>query len=376
MQTVLFIIDTLQVGGAERSIIEIASRLKNYRPVICTLFSKNADLKTMCISKGIDIVELNLTGRFWLLKGISKIRSLVHKLEPALIHANLFKAELLTRIAFYKKKNLHIGSFVNDSYALERYQQQTANENFKLNIYKLIDRLTARSALHFTSITNSIAVTNAKALHVNPVKITVIYRGRKVNNFSIKHPAITDKPFIYLAVARLLKRKGYLELITAASILKKEGKINFKILVAGDGPDKYLFIHKVKELALDKYFEFLCTREDVPLLLQKAHCFVFPSHYEGQGGALIEAMFAAKPIVATNIPVIEEQVGEGELAKLFNLFDSTDLANQMLWVYNNYDEAIEMGLKARDVAIRKFNIDVVAAQHEQLYTRLLNNHNK
>lgn len=373
MQTILFIIDTLQVGGAEKSIIEIASRLKNYRPVICTLFSKNADLKPICTSKGIEVIELNLTGRFWLLKGISKIRSVVHNLGPALIHANLFKAELLTRIAFFNKGSLHIGSFVNDSYAIERYQQQTKNENFKLNMYKLIDRLTARSASHFTSITNSIAVTNAKALHINPSKITIIYRGRKTNNFTVNHPEITEEPFIYLAVARLLKRKGYLELITAASILKKEANINFKILVAGEGPDKPLFIHKVKELALDKHFEFLGTREDVPLLLQKAHCFVFPSHYEGQGGALVEAMFAAKPIVATKIPVIEEQVGNGELAKLFKLFDSTDLAKQMRWIYNNYDEATEMGLKAHDVAIKKFDIDAVANQHDQLYSRLLKN---
>ncbi|PTX10667.1 glycosyltransferase involved in cell wall biosynthesis [Pontibacter mucosus] len=376
MQTILFIIDTLQVGGAEKSIIEIASRLKNYRPVICTLFSKNADLKTICISKGIEVIELDLTGRFWLLKGISKIRSVVNELEPALIHANLFKAELLTRVAFYKTKNLHIGSFVNDSYAVERYQQQTSNENFKLNIYKLIDRLTARSASHFTSITNSIAVTNAKALHINPNKITVIYRGRITNNFSIKHPEITDEPFIFLAVARLLKRKGYLELINAANILKQKGNMNFKVLVAGDGPDKSLFTHKVKELALVKHFEFLGTREDVPSLLQKAHCFVFPSHYEGQGGALVEAMFAAKPIVATKIPVIEEQVGNGELAKLFNLFDSTDLAKQMLWVYNNYNEATKMGLKAHNVAIKKFNIDVVAEQHEHLYSRLLKKQNR
>ncbi|TPE40003.1 glycosyltransferase [Pontibacter mangrovi] len=371
MQTILFIIDTLQVGGAEKSIIEIASRLKTYRPVICTLFSKNADLKPVCISKGIEVIELNLTGRLWLLKGINRIRSVVDKLEPALIHANLFKAELLTRIAFYKKKDLHIGSFVNDSYAVERYQQQTATENLKLNIYRLIDSLTARSASHFTSITNSIAVTNAKALHINLSKITVIYRGRKTSNFSISHPEITEEPFIYLAVARLLKRKGYLELINAASILKKEGKISFKILVAGDGPDKSLFIHKVKELALEKHFEFLGTREDVPALLQKAHCFVFPSHYEGQGGALVEAMFAAKPIVATNIPVIEEQVGNGELAKLFKLFDFTDLASKMLWIYNNYDEATSMGVKAREVAISKFNIDVVAYQHEQLYSKIL-----
>jgi glycosyltransferase involved in cell wall biosynthesis len=371
MQTVLFIIDTLQIGGAEKSILEIASRFKKYKPVVCTLFSKNADLKNTCALKGIEVIELNLTGRFWLLHGITKIRAVVEKLNPALIHANLFKAELLTRVAFYKKKEIQIGSFVNDSYAAERYQQQTAKENLKLSFYKFIDRLTARSASHFTSITESIAVTNAKALNVRLRNITVIYRGREVDSFQIYHPQVTEQPFIYLAVARLLKRKGYFELIQAAKILQEEGKINFKVLVAGNGPDKSLFVNKVKGLSLENHFEFMGTREDVPALLQKAHCFVFPSHYEGQGGALVEAMFAAKPIVATRIPVIEEQVKEGESARLFRLFDAKDLAEKMLWVYENYDKAIKMGLNARSVATNKFDIDKVAEQHEQLYTRLL-----
>lgn len=367
---ILFVIDSLQTGGAEKSLLEIASKFKEHKPVICTLFSKNQDLKAEFNSRGIEVIELHLTGRLWLFQGIKKLKEVVAAHQPAIVHASLYNAELVTRLALSGKKQIHIGSFVNDSYAKERYQQLNTLDNLKLSFYRLLDAVTAQSVSHFTSITKSIASTNSKALHLNPDNITTIYRGRNIGTYQVHHPAADEKPFTYLAVARLLKRKGYLELIRAASILKNS-HADFKILVAGEGPDRPLFEKTVQALRLEDNFEFLGTRKDVPDLLMQAHCFVFPSHYEGQGGALVEAMLAAKPIVATRIPVIAEQVTDGENAKLFELFNASDLASKMLWVYQNYDEAVAMGLKARKVAEEKFDVEKIAEQHEQLYSKLV-----
>ncbi len=370
MGKILLVIDTLQTGGAEKSLLEIASRFKKYEPVVCTLFSKNSDLKASFEERGIPLIDLNLKGRLWLINGIAILKEVVEDVKPQLIHATLFKSELLTRLAFNGKKKKHIGSFVNDSYASERYKKQTRGDNFKLELYRIIDSLTAKRTTHFLSITNAISITNSKALGIEPDKITTIYRGRSIGNYIVEHPDMEDLPFTFLTVARLLKRKGYLELISAAQILKNH-HMHFKIQIAGDGPDKKLFIDTIKEKGLEEQFEFLGTRKDIPVLLSQSHCFVFPSHYEGQGGALVEAMLSGKPIVATKIPVIEEQVADGEAAMLFNVFDSVDLATKMLWVYQNYSHAIQMGLKARKIAEEKFDIEKVAEQHEQLYTKVL-----
>jgi glycosyltransferase involved in cell wall biosynthesis len=220
------------------------------------------------------------------------------------------------------------------------------------------------------SISKTIAGTNAKALLLNPQKITCIYRGRNVAGFPVFHPPITDKPFIFLTVARLLKRKGYLELFEAAKLLQDKG-LTFLIRIAGDGNDYPLFQERVKLLNIADKVEFLLNRKDVPALLAQAHCFIFPSHYEGQGGALVEAMLAAKPIIASDIPVFREQITHDQTGKLFQLFNVQDLADKMEWMLNNYSGGIMLGLNARRVAVERFNIENTVRLHEELYISIL-----
>ena len=100
---------------------------------------------------------------------------------------------------------------------------ESASRRIKIQLYKLLDILTAKRAVAFTSLTKAIAVTNAEALGVSTEKIKIIPRGRPIKNFSVAHPPKSDE-FIFLCVARLLKRKGYYDLIPALEILKEKGK--------------------------------------------------------------------------------------------------------------------------------------------------------
>lgn len=370
MKSILFVIDTLQTGGAEKSILEITSRLKDFKPIVCVLFTKKPDLLKDFQERSIPIVNLNLKGSNWLLQGRAKLKTVIEEYQPAIVHATLFKSELLTRITLTSGLQILINSFVNDSYVKERYLRQTKFQNLKLNTYKLVDSITAKKVNYFISITNSIAQSNARALGIPLKKIKTIYRGRSVNNFKVVQPQLKDGPFIFLTVARLLKRKGYLELLEAAKILSRRN-FDFKILIAGAGHDRAEFEKIVHDNKLGKYVSFLGNRSDVPDLLEKAHCFVFPSHYEGQGGALVEAMLAGKPIVATRIPVFEEQIIDKQSGHLFKLFDSTELAERMYWMFENYAEAKQMGLKAREIAVKRFDINVVIRQYELFYQQLL-----
>ena len=369
MEHILFVIDTLQVGGAETSILEITSRFKKYTPVICTLFSKKPDLKDKFEERGIKVIELNLSGRLWLIEGIRKFRAVLKEQRPTIVHSLLFKAELLARLAM-GKSNIHIGSFVNDSYTEVRYRNQSFVKNMKLNVYRYIDSITARNVSCFTSITKAVAETNGAKLHIDRNKIHTIYRGRSIEKFEVNHPPLAQKPFLFIVVARLLKRKGYMELVQAAKLIAAK-RHDFKISVAGEGHDGKLIEQSVQQEGLEKYFEFLGRRQDVPELLKDAHCFVFPSHYEGQGGALIEAMLAGKPIVATKIDVFEEQIKDYESGVLFELQNVKDLADKMLWVMEHYAEAKHMGIRARALAESRFDIIQIAQQHEDLYTEII-----
>lgn len=375
---VLFFIDTLQTGGAEKSILEIAANLKEFDPIICTLFSDKDDLKKEFARFKIPVYELGLkkSSKFWIFKGKKAFEKLITTIEPDIIHAHLFKSELVARISNRPKSIPLIGAFVNDSYSKERYEMQTFARNIKLNMVKFIDRILAKKVDYFTSITKTISISNARALGVDISKITTIYRGRSIENYNPVQPIYESKDrFVFLTIARLLKRKGYIELIDAIGELKNTNK-DFICMVAGDGADADEIKLYANRKGVSNNIVFLGNRNDISALLQKAHSFIFPSHYEGLGGALVEAMLSAKPIILSDIDVFKEQINEGETGAFFKLKDPIDLAEKMNWMMNNYDVGKEMGLKARSVAMKKFDILKIGDQHDSFYKSVLENFDK
>ena len=370
MKKVLFIIDSFQTGGAEKSILEIAQKLQKLQPIVCVLHSDKDDLREEYQRAAIAIVDLNVPrdSQFWFIKGRNKFQAICQEFQPNIIHAHLFKSEWIARTIKLPKNTVLIGSFVNDSYSKERYKSQSFIRNLKLEIIALIDRFTIRKNQYITSITHSIAVSNTHKLHYPLQQVQVIHRGRTVAEFSQNTlDYISEFPFKFITVGRLLERKGYLELIKALRILKSQLQFPFQLTIVGNGADEIRIKQFVIENKLDASVIFLGNRSDVPQLLQEAHCFVLPSHYEGQGGALVEAMLSGLPIVCSDIDVFKEQVEDGVTAKLFEVKSAEALAHQMKWVMENYSKAKLLGLEARKTGQEKFDIERIAQQTESFY---------
>lgn len=375
MKKVLFLIDTLEVGGAETSILEIASRLNSWEPVVLSIYKGNS-LQDRFEKAGIKVYILNLDGRINWREAKKKIDAVIKIQKPDLIHATLFRAEQFSRVLGKANKIPVLNSFVNDSYSKERFNSIPLKQKLALNLYKAIDRFTAKNADAFMSITNAIIPSNAKALNLDAEKITVINRGRDIEKFIKKanEQALLlndyNKTITIVTVSRLLKRKGYLESIRAmGKVISKYP--NLKYLIAGEGHDRKVFEKLIWELNLENNVQLLGNRYDVPGLLKTANLFLFPSHYEGQGGSLVEAMIMGTPILASRIPVIEESVKDNHSARLFRLKDVDDMATQILWALSQPEEMKELGENARKEASERFDIENVAKQHEALYNRIL-----
>lgn len=113
---------------------------------------------------------------------------------------------------------------------------------------------------------------------------------------------------LVLTVARFTAQKGYDLLVAAApSVLSAHPKAKF--VLVGNGPELAHIQSQIKSEGLEKNILVLGTRSDVPDLLVSADLFVLPSHFEGLPLALLEAMAAAVPIVATDNPGTVEALG-------------------------------------------------------------------
>lgn len=380
MKKVLYLFDALKRGGAETSTLEIASRLKKWDSFVVSIY-QGTELKTEFEKKGIKAYSLDETSQLSILPIKNKIQEIIDKEKPDLIHSNLFMADQFARYLGKKNNIPVINSFVNDSYSPERKELLPLKQKISLGIYQFIDRAMASKVTVFMSLTKAIIQNNARALAVDPSKVKVIHRGR---NFTALRQKVDDDivkgikkeygagPLI-LTVSRLLIRKGYIESIKAFKLISDKYP-DARYIIAGWGPDRPVIEALIKELKLQKKVFLLGNRNDVPSLLEAADIFLFPSHYEGQGGALVEAMLMEKQIVATRIPVLEESVQDQYSARLFKYRDIEDMASKIVWALDNPTLMKEYALNARMDAEDRFDIKKIAEQHEELYNEVLSNY--
>jgi glycosyltransferase involved in cell wall biosynthesis len=122
-----------------------------------------------------------------------------------------------------------------------------------------------------------------------------------------------------------------------------------------------------RSLDLGDQVWFMGHRDDVPNLLAAADLFVFPSLYEGFGGALIEAMALGLPIVASDVPAIREVVEEGRNALLVSRGDPRALAGAIAALLDQADQREAFGRASRRRFEERFTLESVVPQMVELY---------
>lgn len=141
------------------------------------------------------------------------------------------------------------------------------------------------------------------------------------------------------------------------------------LLVAGTGPAEPSLRRLAQELGLAAQVSFLGQRDDVPCLLKLARALVLPSQAEGMSNAVLEAMAAGTPVVATRIPANEGLVGE-DSGWLVPVHDAEALACALEQVLSDPGEAAARAARAARRVAERFDIDAVAAGYERLLAAL------
>lgn len=217
---------------------------------------------------------------------------------------------------------------------------------------------------------------------VQESKVQVIYMGHpelELKNSDTKTrmsiPMLdTIKEPILLFVGRLVARKGLHHLLQAALELKKR-KVAFKLVVVGTGPEENLYRNQVRELELERYVIFTGFVDDRKLkeLYKASDVVTVPSINEPFGLVVLEAMFAAKPIVASKtggIPEIVENHANGALVYPQNTEEYADALQHFL---QDRETSIRIGEANRKKASEKFTWKACAQQLSQTYQTLLEN---
>ena len=127
----------------------------------------------------------------------------------------------------------------------------------------------------------------------------------------------------------------------------------------------------IESLGLADRFQFEGGVTDLPSFLAEAEIFVLPSRSEGFSNALIEAMAASLPVVATRVGGNPEAVEDGVTRLVVPPEDPNALADALQELLSDSERSWAMGEAGRRLAIREFSNDRVVNQVADIYHRLL-----
>jgi len=173
-----------------------------------------------------------------------------------------------------------------------------------------------------------------------------------------------------LVVGRLAEQKGHRVLIEAAAKPGAErGDLHF--VLVGEGPLDDALRERVRAAGLATRFHFLGVRSDVPALLAACDLFVQPSLWEGLSVALLEAMAAARPIVATEVSGAVQAMVPDETGLLVPPGDAAALAAAIGRTLADPDAAERRGRLARERVRERFSVQAQVRAHSALYDEVL-----
>ncbi len=167
-------------------------------------------------------------------------------------------------------------------------------------------------------------------------------------------------------VAALEPLKGHLVLLAAANQIRNEfPRVRFAL--SGEGVMRPRLEAYIRDHQLQDRVYLLGFTKDARAMTNAFDIVAFPSFYEGMPIAILEAMALAKPIVATAVGGIPEEIAHGESGLLVPARDSRALANGLRQLLTDVARARQMGQAAQDRFYRQFTLQHMVDAYQDLY---------
>jgi glycosyltransferase involved in cell wall biosynthesis len=200
-----------------------------------------------------------------------------------------------------------------------------------------------------------------------PKKPTAQQRTRFRRRFNL--PA---KSFLIATVANLRPVKGHDVLLDAAAEALQQHKSVYFLLI-GQGPQRQDICRHINRLGLDpQHIVFLGQRLDVPDLLRHCDLFVLPSYSESFGLAVLEAMAAGLPVIATDCPGPRSLIEHNRTGLLTPVAQPYPLAQAIIGLLEDSDRRDRLAAKAQLFAQQKrFHISTMTKAFENLFELLV-----
>jgi glycosyltransferase involved in cell wall biosynthesis len=347
---ILHIIPTLHKGGAERLVLDICIELSKRKDIDVRLITFSEENNYTFLSREIrhevipSKVVPSISG-----KPVVEIDALIKYIsdfKPDIIHSHLFEVEMVSRwklfagVKYFSHCHDNMPQLRNVSFK-DIFHKNRITELYEK---KLLLRKYKECNNHFIAISKHTQLFFMNALPA-PLRNNVLFLHNAIdyNRFHIPH--IKSEVLSFVNVGGFVAKKNQKFFIPLAKELIKN-KIEFKIILLGDGPLRNDFIEEMKTNHLDAYFELPGNVDNVEDYYAKAKIYIHAATYEPFGLVLLEAMAAGLPVVCLDGGGNRDIIEDGKNGFMINENDPVLFAGKIMKIIQ--DE--EMYQQMRDFA--------------------------
>jgi glycosyltransferase involved in cell wall biosynthesis len=209
---------------------------------------------------------------------------------------------------------------------------------------------------------------------IAPARIHTIYNGLDLDDHGhVASPLAAHGKVCIATLGNIRRVKGHDLLVRAAAVvLRQFPEVSFRIAGEVLEPDYFSELESlVRDLGIGNSFHFVGGVTDTRKYLHNADIFVLPSRSEGFSNAIVEAMAASLPVIATNVGGNAEAVVDGATGLVIPAEDSEALAAAIVQLLSEPTQARAMGIAGRSRAAEVFTTEAMMKQIVGVYDRLL-----
>jgi L-malate glycosyltransferase len=367
---VLHLVNRFWIGGAERQFVE---RLRLHPPGFGALvgcLELSGPMLDQVRSLGYEPVLFPLKGsmlRANTLKQVARMAALMREHRVRIVHATDFNTNLLAFAA---------GRLAGAKVIVSRVDLGHLREGFG-KWHREAEKWNARHADLVVANADAVREVCIRDERCRPDRVVVVRNGIDLAHFDrltaqpLQAPLPVGPDDVAVAViGNLWPVKGHRTLVEAAALLR-DRLPRVKFLCAGEGPEREPLQKRVAELGLSDRVFLLGHRLDVPAILARVRAACLCSSAEGLSNALMEAMAAHLPIVATAVGGNPELVRPGENGLLVPYGDAASLADKLVELLSDAERAAGMGRRGRERIEAELTLPRMAEGYGAVYRRLL-----
>ena len=290
MKKIIFVLPSLNAGGAERVSISIlnylpTAKIKKHLILINSKGKLNAFISKKIITHNLKQEKLR--------NGIRELIKKINDIKPDIIfstlpHVNL--SLLIFKFLIPKKAKIFIREPNTPSFSLKAQPFPRLFSIAYKVFYRKADRIFCPSKLIKNELEKKFWISGKKVFNLaNPVDIKIIRSKFK----KIKRKIGAKK--IFVASGRLVFQKGFDRLID----LFQETPSNYHLIILGEGPEKENLKSFVKDLNLESRVSFLGHKKNPWAFYSNANAVLIPSRWEGMPNVALEALACGTKVIAT-----------------------------------------------------------------------------